>query len=91
MFPGFAIYQKKIAFSSNELKNSESEDDHYEEIEDHLLDDGINLDESIIDEYEDFDEEMEDDIPEIEDPENALNLNFVDPEEAEHYDSLEDE
>lgn len=93
MFPCFSISQKEVIFSSNDLSSDYSEDDHYDEYEDHhtVLEDGIVLDETIVDEYDEFEEEMENDIPEPHDSEIDHNPKFLDEVEAEHYDSLEDE
>ncbi len=92
MFPGLSITQKQMAFSSNEFIHSDSEDDHYEEVEDcAALEDGIILNQDIDDEYEDFEDEMENDIPEPADSDNIEHSSIIDEEEAEHYDSFEDD
>jgi len=95
MFQGLSNSQRQFFSSSNENINyeSDSEDDHYEEVDDvyTIFDDGITFDENIDDEYEEFDEEMESDIPEPLDSDSLININFIDEEEVEHYDSLEDE
>ena len=93
MFSVLSIKSQGNFFSPNDSYDSNSEDEHYEEVEDNSseLDDGIDLDTTIIDEYEDFEDEMESDIPEPDDSEIKDLLNFVDQEEAEHYDSLDDE
>lgn len=93
MFSVLSIRSQEFFLSSNETYESNTEDADYDEIEDSNseLEDGIDLDTSIIDEYEDFEDEMESDIPEPQDSETIDLLNFVDEVEAEHYDSLDDE
>ncbi|MGL1891929.1 MAG: hypothetical protein OCD02_09900 [Spirochaetaceae bacterium] len=93
MFAGFSISQKEIFFSSIIVLDSNTEDDHYEEVDDtfNLLDDGIGLDETIVDEYEDFDDDLESDIPESDDSGNVDNYKYVDQSEADDYDSIDDE
>lgn len=92
MFSGLSIIQKQMVFTSSEFVYSDSEDDHYEEVEEcAVLDDGIVLDQSIDDEYEDFEDEMENDIPEPSDSDNIEHSSIIDEEEAEHYDSFEDD
>lgn len=93
MFSVLSIKSQGIFLSSNEVYESNSEDEHYEEVEENygVLDDGIDLDKSIIDEYDELDDEMDNDISESEDSDNIDHLIIVDEIEAEHYDSLDDE
>ena len=93
MFQGLSNNQKEMVFSAKDFFYDDSEDSHYEEVDDNynMLEDGIFLDESIVDEYDDFEDEMESDIPEPLDSDNIYNSNIIDEEEAEHYDSLEDD
>lgn len=92
MFSSVTTNKQEFYFSSND-KNSNSEDEHYEECDDNDIDfeDGIGLDESIVDEYEDFEDELESDLPESADTENIDNSNLVDEVEAQHYDSFDED
>ena len=92
MFSVLSIKSQGNFFSPIESYEIDTEDQHYEEVEDNSseLDDGIDLDTTIVDEYEDFEDEMESDFPEPDDSEITDLLNYVDKEEADHYDSFDD-